>query len=90
MQGRHSELGDVRGLGLYLGVVCVQDRETKKPDARLAKAVVEGARSRGVLLSTDGMQNDVIKVKPPLVFTEGDAEHLLVVLEEALNDAKGA
>ncbi|MCH2104632.1 MAG: aminotransferase class III-fold pyridoxal phosphate-dependent enzyme [Planctomycetes bacterium] len=89
MQERHSELGDVRGLGLYLGVVCVRDRESKKPDARLAKAVVEGARARGVLLSTDGMEHDVIKVKPPLVFTEGDAEHLLAVLEEALNDAKG-
>ena len=88
LQKNHAEIGDVRGLGLYLGAVCVQGEGSRDPDPVLAEAVVEGMRSRGVLLSTDGMDHDVIKMKPPLVFRESDAEHVLALLDEAFADAK--
>lgn len=87
LRSRHEGIGDVRGLGLYLGIACVQGRGSKEPNAKLAKAVVEGMRARGVLLSTDGMAHDVIKMKPPLVFDPTDAAHVLTLLEEAFGDA---
>ena len=84
---RHEGIGDVRGLGLYLGVACVRDRESSAPDASLAEAVVEGMMRRGVLLSTDGCDHDVIKMKPPMVFGPADSEHLLAMLDQAFTEA---
>ncbi len=80
----HPLFGDVRGLGLFLGVVCVQDRETKEPAAEEATRLVEALQEDGILLSTDGPLRDVIKIKPPLVFVEDDARYLLERLAAAL------
>ena len=88
LSSRHEGIGDVRGLGLYLGIACVEDRASKCPAPGLASAVVEGMRARGVLLSTDGMDHDVVKMKPPLVFGPSDAVHVLCMLDEAFEDAK--
>jgi 4-aminobutyrate aminotransferase-like enzyme len=86
LRARHERIGDVRGLGLYLGIACDQDRSSKEPNAKLAKAVVEGMRSRGVLLSTDGMAHDVIKMKPPLAFDPSDAAHVLSLFDEVFGN----
>ena len=82
---RHVSIGDVRGEGLYLGVELVADRLTREPDAELAHRVVQEARRRGVLLSTDGPYHNVIKIKPPLVFSSSDAERLAGALGSALS-----
>ena len=81
---RHPLFGDVRGLGLFLGAVCVQDFETKEPATEEATRLVEALREDGILLSTDGPLHDVIKIKPPLVFDEKDAHYLLDRLSSAL------
>ena len=81
---RFPLIGDVRGLGLFLGVELVRDRETLEPAAEEASEIVERMRDRGILLSTDGPLRNVIKMKPPLVFNRGDADQLLRVLEEVL------
>ena len=85
LAGRSPRLGDVRGLGLYIGIVCVT--ADGDADPHLAERVVEGARRRGVLLSTDGPLHDVIKIKPPIVFLPDDADHLVSVLDRAFNEA---
>jgi 4-aminobutyrate aminotransferase-like enzyme len=74
-------IGDVRGAGLYIGVELVADRDTKKPDAAIAAAVVNGLRERRVLISTTGSHANVLKIRPPLVFTEADATRLLTELD---------
>jgi 4-aminobutyrate aminotransferase-like enzyme/Ser/Thr protein kinase RdoA (MazF antagonist) len=79
-------VGEVRGRGLFLGVELVEDREGKAPDAARAKAVVEWARRRGVLLSTDGPAGNVIKIKPPLCFGEVEAKILVATLAAALRE----
>jgi 4-aminobutyrate aminotransferase-like enzyme len=84
----HEAIGDVRGVGMFLGLVLVTDRATRDPDAPLAEAVVEHAKSRGVLLSTDGLDHEVLKVKPPLVWGDAEADRLLEVLDEALQLAR--
>jgi 4-aminobutyrate aminotransferase-like enzyme/aminoglycoside phosphotransferase (APT) family kinase protein len=82
---RHRAIGDVRGAGLYLGVELVEDRVSKHPATALAGAIVEYAKERGVLLSTDGPFGNVIKIKPPMVFNSADAERLVGVVDRALS-----
>ncbi|MEO8468930.1 MAG: aminotransferase class III-fold pyridoxal phosphate-dependent enzyme [Chloroflexota bacterium] len=81
---RHDQIGDVRGLGLYLGIVLVRDRATREPAPELASAVVEGAVARGILLSIDGPEHDVIKIKPPLVIEAADIDRTIEALDEIL------
>jgi 4-aminobutyrate aminotransferase-like enzyme len=71
-----ESVGDVRGTGLYLGVDLVLDRLTKEPATALASEVSNALRNRGVLVSTDGPADNVLKIKPPIVFGEAEA-HLL-------------
>ena len=84
----HELVGDVRGMGLFLGVELVKDRETKEPDADLAKSIVEHMKSRRVLASVDGPMHNVIKFKPPMVFSEENADHYAKALDEALDASK--
>ena len=74
----HPSIGDVRGTGLLSGVELVRDGATKEPDAELAGAVKDGMRERGVLVGSTGHRDNVLKVRPPLVF--GD-EHIPLVVE---------
>jgi 4-aminobutyrate aminotransferase-like enzyme/Ser/Thr protein kinase RdoA (MazF antagonist) len=77
-------VGDVRGLGLFLGVELVTDRGTLEPAARQADYVVNRLRDRGVLVSTDGPLHNVVKIKPPMPFSAEDADRLVSVLAETL------
>lgn len=84
LQARHPVIGDVRGSGLFLGLELVLDRATLAPAADVASYVVNRLRERQVLAGTDGALHNVIKLRPPLVFTERDAEYLVSVLDEVL------
>ncbi len=81
---RHALIGDVRGTGLFIGVELVVDREARNPAPRHAIHVVERMRENGILLSTDGPDHDVIKIKPPLVFSAADADRLVDTLDRVL------
>jgi 4-aminobutyrate aminotransferase-like enzyme len=81
---RHLVLGDVRGLGLFLGIELVRDRTNREPAAEQAAYVVERMREQGILLSTDGPLHNVIKMKPPLVFSAEDAERVVRLLDLVL------
>ncbi len=59
-------------------------RGRRDPDARTAAGVVERMKERGFLLSTDGADHNVIKIKPPLVITDGDGDRLVEALDEEL------
>lgn len=74
---RHEQIGDVRGAGLYIGVELVADRASKQPDAPVATAVVNGLRERRVLISATGPDANILKIRPPLVFSAADADRLL-------------
>ncbi|MCG8709183.1 aspartate aminotransferase family protein [Brenneria sp. 4F2] len=81
---RYPQIGDVRGTGLYIGVEMVSDPERKTPDAPLATAIVNGLRERRVLISATGYSANVLKIRPPLVFSEDDASQLLSETEAVL------
>ena len=74
--GLHPAIGDVRGLGLLTGVELVD--AAGAPDPVLASAVKNGLRERGVLVGSTGPNDNVLKVRPPLVFGE---EHIPIVLD---------
>jgi 4-aminobutyrate aminotransferase-like enzyme/Ser/Thr protein kinase RdoA (MazF antagonist) len=87
LAARHATIGDVRGRGLFLGIELVLDRETLAPAPRLAADVVESMRDRGILLSTDGPLHNVIKIKPPLVFSDADADRMVETLDDVLRQS---
>jgi 4-aminobutyrate aminotransferase-like enzyme/Ser/Thr protein kinase RdoA (MazF antagonist) len=86
LKERHSLIGDVRGLGLFLGIELVRDRATLAPAAEEASYVVNRARECGILLSTDGPLHNVIKIKPPMVFSTADADRVVATLERILGE----
>jgi len=83
---RHALVGDVRGLGLFVGVELVRDRGTREPATEEAAHVANRMRDRGVLVSTDGPFRNVLKIKPPLVFGEADADQLVSTLDVVLGE----
>ena len=80
-------LGDARGLGLFLGIEFVTDPEARKPAPKLTRYVVERAKAQRILLSVDGPEHNVIKIKPPLPFSREDCSRLLGSLEAILKEA---
>ncbi|NJD19652.1 MAG: aminotransferase class III-fold pyridoxal phosphate-dependent enzyme, partial [Gemmatimonadetes bacterium] len=86
LMARHGAVGDVRGRGLFLGAEIVADREGPTPSRTVARYLVERARQKGILLSTDGPDDNVIKIKPPLVFSRTDADRVVAILDEVLGE----
>jgi 4-aminobutyrate aminotransferase-like enzyme len=86
LQDCHRLIGDVRGSGLFLGIDLVRDRETREPAAAQADYVVNRLRDRGILAGTDGPHHNVIKLRPPLIFSEADADLFVITLESILQE----
>jgi 4-aminobutyrate aminotransferase-like enzyme len=86
LAGRHALIGDVRGSGLFLGLDLVRNRETRDPATEEASYVVNRLRERGVLTGTDGPYRNVLKLRPPLIFSEADADLFLATLDAVLGE----
>lgn len=81
---KHALIGDVRGMGLMLGVELVRDRATKEPAKQEALALLEAAREMGVLLGKGGLDGNVLRIKPPMCITAADVDFAIEVLDRAL------
>jgi alanine-glyoxylate transaminase / (R)-3-amino-2-methylpropionate-pyruvate transaminase len=84
LASRHSLIGDIRGLGLMLGVELVKDRSTKEPAKDECAAVFEACKDMGLLVGKGGLWGNTLRIKPPMIFTASDADFMLQVLDEAL------
>ena len=80
-------VGEVRGLGLMIGLELVKDRATKEPDAALAKAVRAFCREHGVLIGVGGVDGNVLRLQPPLVIAEDDLDEALGVVLDGVQHA---
>ena len=89
MMGRHRLIGEVRGMGLMLGVELVKDRKTREPASAETLEVLELARARGVLLGKGGLYGNVLRIKPPMCLTKDDAAYLVQTVDEALSVIEG-
>lgn len=82
---RHQLIGDVRGLGLFIGVELVRDRRTLEPATAEASRIANHMRDNGVLISTDGPADNVLKIKPPMAFGQREADLMIAAMAEALD-----
>ncbi|KJL25328.1 5-aminovalerate aminotransferase DavT [Microbacterium foliorum] len=83
---RHPLVGPVHGVGLYLGVELVRDRQTFEPAAAEAAAICERMRELGVIVLTTSERSNVLKIKPPLCLTAESADHAVAMLDRVLSE----
>jgi len=83
LQAKHAVIGDVRGIGLFIGVEFVKDRATKEPATELVAELEQLAFTKGLLLL--GCGKSTIRVAPPLVLNEYDVDTGLEILDACLN-----
>ncbi len=81
-------LGDVRGMGLVLGLEFVKDKRTKEPAPELIKPLIVDCANHGLLAGAVGMYGNVIRVAPPLVMTRAEADESLAIMAGALSRLK--
>jgi alanine-glyoxylate transaminase / (R)-3-amino-2-methylpropionate-pyruvate transaminase len=82
---KHPLIGDVRGMGLMLGVELVKNRQSKEPARAEAATVMEEMKKRHVLIGKGGLYGNTLRIKPPMCLTKNDAEYLLAMLDEVLS-----
>ena len=90
LQRSHRIVGDVRGMGLMLGVELVRDRATKEPARQEAIDVLEATREMGLLIGKGGLDGNVLRIKPPMCITEADVDFALHVFDQAFQSSSGA
>jgi alanine-glyoxylate transaminase/(R)-3-amino-2-methylpropionate-pyruvate transaminase len=88
LQKKQPLIGEVRGLGLMLGVELVRDRQTKEPANTETADVLERAKERGLLLGKGGLFGNVIRLKPPMCLTKDDADYIVDCFDEILTSLK--
>lgn len=81
---KHNIIGQVRGMGLMLGIELVKDRTTKAPATAECAAVWNKAKDLGLLLGKGGLFGNTLRIKPPMCLTHADADFMIEVLDEAL------
>jgi 4-aminobutyrate aminotransferase-like enzyme/Ser/Thr protein kinase RdoA (MazF antagonist) len=86
LQSRRPLIGDVRGSGLFLGIDLVNNPETRAPAADQASYVVNRLRELGILAGTDGPHHNVLKLRPPLIFSDADADLFTATLASVLSE----
>lgn len=84
LMDRHAVVGDVRGLGLMLGLELVTDRTTRTPAPEQARYVADRLKDHGILLGTDGLDHNVLKIRGPMCLTRADADRLVGALDAVL------
>jgi 4-aminobutyrate aminotransferase-like enzyme len=77
-------IGDIRGNGLFVAIELVEDRMARTPATVAAKRVVNRLRERGILTNTMGADGNILKLRPPMVFSQGDADYFLERFSEVL------
>jgi len=82
-------LGDVRGRGLFIVVDVVTDRKSRKPDPERAVALADRLKELGFLTAAAGAYKNLVKIRPPLVISKGDAASFLEAFETARHDIGG-
>jgi len=86
LQDKHSLIGEVRGMGLMLGVELVKDRQSRTPASAEAAYVMEAMKNRHVLIGKGGLYGNTLRIKPPMCISKDDASYLIAMLDEVLTE----
>lgn len=83
---RYEIIGDVRGLGLMIGVDVVRDKKTKTPDRSTALKIIWRTWEKGLIMMTYGKHGNVLRIAPPLTIPREDLDRGIDIIEEAVRD----
>ncbi|XP_072261795.1 ethanolamine-phosphate phospho-lyase [Pyxicephalus adspersus] len=89
---KHQLIGDIRGVGLFVGVDLVKDRQQRTPATAEAQHIIYKLKEKRILLSADGPHRNVLKFKPPMCFTKEDAKMVVDAIDKiitAFEEASG-
>ncbi len=86
LKSRHPIIGDVRGLGLFLGIELVNNHHDLQPAPEQATYIVERMKQKGILTAIGGARHNVLKITPPLCFSHENVEQFTSVLEGVLKE----
>ena len=89
LQEHQPLIGEVRGMGLMLGVELVRDRQTKEPATTETADVLERCKERGLLIGKGGLFGNTLRIKPPMCLTRDDADFLVDCLDEVMTHDVG-
>ena len=84
LMAKHSLIGDVRGVGLATGVELVHDRKTRQPAGDVMARLLGLIRDEGVLIGGEGKLGNVLKIRPPIIFSRHDADVTVAAVDRAL------
>jgi 4-aminobutyrate aminotransferase-like enzyme len=87
---RFAWIGDVRGMGLMQALELVEDRTSKAPAPKLAAALMEAGKKRGILLGKGGLYGNTVRLAPPMLISESEMNEALTRLGNALADVDAA
>jgi alanine-glyoxylate transaminase/(R)-3-amino-2-methylpropionate-pyruvate transaminase len=90
LQEKHPIIGDVRGMGLMLGVELVRNRKSKEPANTEAAIVMERMKEHGVLIGKGGLFGNTLRIKPPMCLTKDDADYLVDALDLTLSEIQNS
>ena len=79
---KYSIIGNVRGRGLFIGLELVN--QNLIPEMDKANYLVNRMKELGVLMSNDGLDKNVIKIKPPIIFSIDDSKRLIMLLDKVM------
>lgn len=85
----HNAIGDVRGCGLFIGIEMVKDDYTREPDVALTHSLSDRLKDKGFLVSHSGKFHNVLKIRPPLVFSHANADDFLCAFDECMAETGG-
>lgn len=83
---KHELIGDVRGTGLFLGVDLVTDKASRTPASQAAHALTNNLREHGILTNTIGKHSNILKLRPPMVFSSENADFFLNAFARCIGD----
>lgn len=88
LQEKHEIIGDVRGIGLFIGIELVKDRSTKAPAREEALRFLQECWKRKILVGLGGLEGNVIRIEPPLVLTKEHIDLSIDAFDEALKSIR--
>lgn len=81
---RHAYVGEVRGMGLMIGVELVEDRATKEPSPSKTVALIEEAKAQGLLIGKGGLYGNVLRIAPPMLVSEDEIDDAIERMGRAM------
>ena len=84
LANKYEIIGDIQGLGLFIGMELVKDRSTREPASDIARLIPDAMKDEGILIGLTGRHGNRLKFRPPLVFSKKDVDATIKALDKVL------